>query len=53
MTVTVRFACGHQQDVETVDAPRCADCGETRVQMVKAPKPTFRGTVRGPCAVEN
>jgi hypothetical protein len=47
--VTVRFACGHQQDVETVTTPQCTVCGETRVQMVKAPKPVFRGACSGPC----
>lgn len=53
MTVTVRFACGHQADVETIDAPVCRTCGETRVQMVKAPPPRFTGiAARGPCAVK-
>jgi hypothetical protein len=52
MTVTVRFACGHQANVETVDAPQCVICGETRVQMVKAPQPRIRGAVSSPCAVK-
>jgi len=47
--VTVRFACGHQQEEDTIAAPQCKVCGETRVQMVKAPQPRFRGACRGPC----
>lgn len=46
--VTVRFACGHQQEVETVNAPLCQACGETRIQMVKAPNPVFRGACQSP-----
>lgn len=46
--VTVRFCCGHQQDVDTVNSPQCKECGETRVQMVKAPNPVFRGACASP-----
>lgn len=47
--VTVRFACGHQHDVDSATAPQCKTCGETRVQRVTAPKPVFRGSCSGPC----
>lgn len=49
--ITVRFACGHQQDVDPAEqaAPICRVCGELRVQRVTAPAPVFRGAVKGPC----
>lgn len=52
--MTVKFACGHHQDVpESIDqAPVCATCGERRVSRVDAPKPRFRGIATGPCAVK-
>lgn len=42
--IRVTFACGHVLTVpETVkDAPACPECGERRVQRVKAPAPRFR-----------
>lgn len=50
--ISVRFACGHRQDVEPAvnEPPQCRECGETRVQAVKAPAPVFRGAAQGPCA---
>ena len=49
--ITVTFACGHRAEVSADHDPslRC-HCGETRVQRVKAPVPTFRGFCVGPHA---
>lgn len=54
MSITIRFACGHQATVEPsqAEAPQCAQCGETRVQHVQAPAPVFHGSCSGPCAAE-
>ena len=54
MSITIRFACGHQATVEPsqAEAPQCAQCGETRVQHVQAPTPVFHGSCSGPCAAE-
>ena len=49
MSVRVTFACGHQATVESGGTPpQCQQCGETRVQVVKAPNPVFRGFCTGP-----
>lgn len=52
MSISVRWACGHQGAVvPTVDAaPRCPQCGESRVQSVKARAPRFVGACTGPYA---
>lgn len=44
--MTVTFACGHKQtvSVDVKDPPVCAECQETRIRHVDAPKP--RITVR-------
>lgn len=47
--IAVTFACGHRGTAGEA-APRCTECGETRVSHVKAPAPRFRGVVLGPCA---
>lgn len=48
--MTVTFACGHTQELTgDENPPRCV-CGSTRVVDVKARKPRFRGTVKGPVA---
>jgi hypothetical protein len=51
MSVTITFACGHQLTLESAGgaAPVCEQCGESRVQAVKAPKPKFHGFCTGPC----
>ena len=50
MSVTIRFACGHQYEVADTggSSPVCPLCGETRVQHVTAPPPKFRGFCTGP-----
>jgi hypothetical protein len=49
--MTVRFRCGHALELPDAYAatPRCY-CGEAVVSRVQVRKPTFVGTVRGPCA---
>lgn len=48
--ITVTYACGHRETVkDDGNPPSCSVCGETRVQAVKAPTPTFRGVASGPC----
>lgn len=48
--ITISFACGHREQREDVNQaePQCAQCGETRVQTVKAAAPRFKGLCRGP-----
>lgn len=48
--IRVSMACGHRLQADSETAPRCAECGETRVAHVSAPAPRFRGVVLGPCA---
>lgn len=49
--MTATMACGHRIAIDADgSAPRCGECGETRVSHVKAPAPRFRGTALGPCA---
>lgn len=49
--MTITFACGRSQEATgNENPPRCAHCGTTRVDAVKAPRPKFRGVVRGPLA---
>ena len=46
----ITFACGHKMVIaNTTSQPTCA-CGETRVQSISAPPPTFRGACSGPFA---
>ena len=51
MSITIRFACGHQAELtdHTVGTPQCG-CGERRVQHVAARAPRFRGACTGPYA---
>jgi hypothetical protein len=39
--ITVIFACGHEQATDGAKTPTCA-CGETRIERVKAPRPTVK-----------
>jgi len=49
--ITVSFACGHTAKLADDTALAvCAECGERRVQAVKARAPKFRGVVLGPHA---
>lgn len=50
MTITVTLACGHTVRSDGGVAPVCPIDGEARIANVKAPAPTFRGVVLGPCA---
>lgn len=47
----IRFACGHAVTLgdNPSGAPVC-DCGETRIQAVKARAPRFTGACSGPYA---
>lgn len=49
--MTVRFACGHQGDVdpdaEATDV-QCRTCGEHRIARVTAPPPRVRGACSSP-----
>lgn len=49
--ITIRFACGHQAQVEETksDPPVCG-CGERRVQAVAARAVRFTGACTGPYA---
>lgn len=50
MAIHVTFRCGHEQAMgpNLPSAPTCQTCGERQIRRVKAPPPSFRGTVRGP-----
>lgn len=52
MSITVRFACGHEQTLGDggEHVPVCI-CGERRVQRTTAPAPRFRGACQGPQAI--
>lgn len=51
MSITVRFACGHEATVglHTDSAPTCG-CGETRIARVRSRGPRFVGACSGPYA---
>lgn len=48
--MTVTFACGHRCTLTGDENPPRCHCGSTSVVAVKAPKPRFRGIVKGPVA---
>jgi hypothetical protein len=52
--IRVTFACGHSQPVGEMvkDPPCCRECGERRVQNVKAPKPRFSFLEAAPVALK-
>ena len=48
--MTATFSCGHKVRLTGNEtSPRC-HCGSTRIVDVAAPKPSFRGIVKGPRA---
>ena len=51
MSITLRFACGHQATigVNPQSAPVCG-CGETRITRTVARAPRFTGACSGPYA---
>jgi hypothetical protein len=49
--INVTFVCGHSKQSDGTESTLvCPTCGESGVQLVAAPMPTFRGHVRGPHA---
>ena len=52
--IRITFACGHRLDVSDAvkDPPCCRECGERRVQQVKAPKPKFSFLEAAPVALK-
>lgn len=51
MSITVRFACGHEATVGVnVDTAPICPCGERQIVRTKARAPRFVGTCKGPFA---